>query len=109
MSYHNEYSPDGGKDANFGAKMQRMTTPLEKIEWESNKSEGKVGYRQDTSDDQANNPHNHKNLVALWGLGGSLTEKEGGNSGDMQNWGSDWIQKDYKPHYNIYYKDPFPC
>ena len=69
MSYHNEYSPDGGKDANFGAKMQRMTTPLEKIEWESNKSEGKVGYRQDTGDDQPNNPHKHKNLLALWGRG----------------------------------------
>lgn len=108
MSYRNEYSPDGDKDANFGEKMHRMATPLEKNEWGSDRAEGKMGDRQDTSEDQPNNHHNHKNLVALWGVGGSLTEKEGGNFGDMQNRGSDWILKDYKPHYNICYKDPFP-
>lgn len=29
MSYHNEYSHEGGKDTNFGEKMQRVATPLE--------------------------------------------------------------------------------
>lgn len=29
MSYHNECSPDRGKDTNFGVKMQGVATPLE--------------------------------------------------------------------------------
>jgi len=59
-----------------------------------------VGDRQDASEDQP------KNLVALGeGVG---TENVVSNCGDFQNRGSDWTLKDYKPHYNTCYKDPFP-
>lgn len=100
MSYHNECSPDRGKDTKFGVKMQGVANPLEWIELGSNGFEGTVGDRQDASEDQPNILH--KSSVAL---GVVLV---GSNCGDVQNRGHDWILKDYKPHHNICYKDPFP-
>lgn len=60
-----------------------------------------MGDRQDASEDQPNNLHNHKSSAALGVVVGN-------NCGDVQNRGHDWILKDYKPHHNICYKDPFP-
>lgn len=43
-----------------------------------------MGDREDASEDQPNNPHNH-NLVAVGVVVGAVMEKVGDNFGDMQD------------------------
>lgn len=84
LNYQDENFPGGNRDTSPGEKKQRIATPLGMTELGGNWPEEEGGDREDASEDQPNNPHNH-NLVAVGVVVGAVVEKVGDNCGDMQD------------------------